>query len=261
MKTILAACLLVSPVWAQVPRQVIQQRLEHLSRKVSERRATLEALFREVGCDGANLVEQKVPGSKEPNVVCSLPSPDPGAAEIVIGGHFDFIPEGSGAVDDWSGVVLLPSLYQTLKDKPRKHTYVFVAFAAEETGLQGSTEYVTRLSKQQRAEIRAMINLECVGLASPKVWASRADKHLLAGYTHVARTLGIAVQAVNPDDIGDDDSHPFLNARIPVLTVHSVTMETLPILHTTRDQLNVIHAADYYATYRLTAAFLEYLDM
>ena len=44
-----------------------------------------------------------------------------------------------GAVDDWSGAVMLPSVYQSLKSKARRDTFVFVAFAGEEGGLLGLT--------------------------------------------------------------------------------------------------------------------------
>jgi nucleotide-binding universal stress UspA family protein len=262
-----ALLLLACSGWAQSVRldfeqlqpPLIQQRLEALSRNVSKRRATLEALFREGGCDGANLFTQKVPGSKEPNIVCTLPGATD-APVIVVGGHFDLVEAGEGAVDDWSGAVLLPSLYQSLKHSPRRHTYVFVAFAAEETGLNGSHEYVKRLSKEQKASVHAMINLECLGLAPPKVWASRADKHLLEGYARVAKALGMEAQASNVDQVGDDDSHPFLSVKIPVLTVHSVTTENLGILHSVRDQVSAVRPGDYYATYRMVAAYLAYLD-
>jgi hypothetical protein len=265
VKTLAVVSALAFAGWAQVakpdfefvPQPVIQQRLEDLSTKAATRRGTLEALFRDAGCE---VSEQKVPGSKEPNVICVLAAEDADAPVIVTGGHFDLVEQGTGAVDDWSGVVLLPSLYQGLKRAPRKHTYVFIGFAAEETGLNGSTEYVKRLSKPQRAAVSAMINLECLGLTTPKVWASRADKHLLDAYSRVAKALGMEAQASNPDNVGDDDSHPFLNAKIPVLTIHSVTTETLPVLHSPRDRLNAIRPADYYATYRLVAALLEYLD-
>jgi hypothetical protein len=253
--------LLVCAAAAQpVSPPVIQQRLENLSRNVAERRAILERLFREAGCDGPDIYTQKVPGSKEPNIVCTLPAATAEAATIVIGGHFDLVDTGSGAVDDWSGAVLLPSLYESLKRTPHKHAFTFVAFAAEEEGLFGSTEYVKKLSKTQKGGIRAMINLECLGLAPPKVWASRADKHLFAGYASVAKTLGMEVEVVNVDGAGDDDSRPFLNAKIPVLTVHSTTPENISILHSARDQLSEIHPADYYATYRLMAAYLAFLD-
>ena len=235
---------------------LIQQRLERVQRKSSDRRTTLEALFQETGC--SDLVAQKVRGSKEPNVICTEEGDGPGV--IVVGGHFDADDHGMGAVDDWSGVSLLPSLYQSLQSKPRRHRFIFVGFSAEEVGLRGSSTYVQHLSKEDRGLVRAMVNLECLGLTSPKVWAGRADKGLLDAYLRVANALHLPKEGVNVDKVGDDDSHPFLNAKVLVITFHSVTQETLALLHSPRDQLQAIHPDYYYDAYRLVAVYLAYLD-
>lgn len=237
---------------------VIQARLELVTPNMIERRARLESLFREVGCDGEYLTEKPVPHLKDPNLVCVLPGTT--STMIVVGGHYDLVSKGMGAVDDWSGAVMLPSLYQSLKSKARRDTFVFIAFAGEEGGLLGSRAYVKQLSAEERKLIHAMINLECMGTSPPKVWASRADKRLLAFYAHLAPGIGIKAEASNVERIGDDDSHPFLDAKIPVITIHSVTQDTFPILHTPADRLKAIHADDYYDAYRLSANYLALLD-
>jgi Peptidase family M28 len=244
--------------YEQVVPAVIQERLDLVTRKLSARRTAIESLFKSVGCGDGQLTEPPVRGSKEPNIVCTMAGG--GAGEIVVGGHYDLAEHGMGAVDDWSGAVLLPSLYQSLKSKPRRHRFVFIAFAAEEKGLVGSRSYVKQLSAEDRRAIRAMINLECLGLNPPKVWASRADPRLLEAYARVANSLYLGVQGVNVERVGDDDSHPFLSAGIPVLTIHSLTTGTLPILHSQRDNLEAIHDDYYYAAYRLAATYLAFLD-
>jgi Zn-dependent M28 family amino/carboxypeptidase len=235
---------------------LIQQRLEALPRKPAERRTTLERLFQEVGC--GELSEQRVPGSKDPNVLCTLPGEGPGV--IVVGAHFDADNHGSGAVDDWSGAALLPSLYQSLQTKPRRHRIVFIGFSAEEVGLVGSTAYVKRLTKDERAMIQAVVNLECLGLAPPSVWAHRADKQLLDAYVRVARTLGFPTRAVNVEKVGNDDSAPFLDVKVPVITFHSITQATFPILHSPSDRLAEIKPDQYYDAYHLAALYLAYID-
>jgi hypothetical protein len=241
-----------------VPPELIQQRLERVALKNSERRTTLESMFQEVGCEGTRLTEQPFRGSKDPNVICTLPGDLPGI--IVVGGHFDFAELGIGAVDDWSGASLLPSLYQSFRAKPHRHTLVFIGFAGEEKGLLGSSAYVKQLSKEERGAVRAMINLECLGLNPPEVWGHRADKRLLDAYMRVANALGLPLVSTNVDRVGDDDSHAFLRAKIPVITFHSITQETLPLLHSTRDDLKAIHPDQYYNAYRLAALYLGYLD-
>jgi Iap family predicted aminopeptidase len=236
---------------------VIQERLETVSRKLAERRATLEKLFADQGCEvGA----QPVRGSKEPNLICVLKGTDAEAGAIVVGGHFDLITAGMGAIDDWSGSVLLPSLYESLKGMPRRHDFIFVAFAAEETGLNGSQEYVKRLTKEQRGTTRAMINLECLGLGTPEIWATRADPKLLEAYARVVSALNVPPVAMNVDKVGDDDSHSFRDARIPTLTIHSITQQNFGLLHTSGDKVSAIKPDAYYTTYRVAATLLGYLD-
>jgi Iap family predicted aminopeptidase len=236
--------------------QVIQQRLEMAPRSLVERKATLISLFRDAGCE---VTEQRVPrSSKAGNLICTLPGE--GQSAIVVGGHFDFIKTGTGAIDDWSGAVMLPSLYQSLKSHPRHHRYIFIAFAEEETGLWGSAEYVKKLSPDEKRSIHAMINLECLGTNPPKVWATRADKDLLRAYIRVARSLQLEPVASNVDKVGDDDSHSFKDAKIPVLTIHSLTTETFRLLHSPRDTVQAIHPDDYYISYRLATVLLSFLD-
>ncbi|MBS1858214.1 MAG: M28 family peptidase [Acidobacteria bacterium] len=259
-----AAALPLTPQNAKVqfhplPAEVIQQRLAAVPYQEGERRALLESMFHEAGCDGDALTTLKVPHAS-PDLICTLPGTEPDAGAIVVGGHYDHASVGRGAVDDWSGAALLPSLYQSLKADGRRHRIVFIAFSAEETGLNGSAAYVRKLTKEERAEVRAMINLECLGLAPPRVWASRADKRLLSAYAAVAHAIGIDAAGMNVDQVGDDDSRPFLNAKIPVLTIHSVTQETLRILHSPGDQVAAIHPEDYFTTYKLAATYLAYLD-
>ena len=244
--------------YRSVDAAIIERRLELVTRKLVDRKAALESLFDEVGCNADRFAEQPVRGSKAPNLVCTLPGETDN--EIVVGGHFDSIETGMGAVDDWSGAVLLPSLYQRLASTRRRHRFVFVGFAAEEKGLVGSREFVRKLGRENIGRIRAMISLECLGVGPPKVWASRANPRLLDAYSLVANALHVQARGVNVDDVGDDDSHPFLDARVPVLTIHSLTRDTLRLIHTPHDRLDAIHAEDYYMAYRLAATYLAYLD-
>ena len=234
---------------------VVKSRLEAGAVGAQYRQETIRQLFADAGCT----VEEQPVNRKNGNVICTLPGET--NATIVVGGHFDFAAHGQGIVDDWSGVSLLPSLYQALKMRPRQHTYTFIAFASEKKGLAGSTRYVKKLTADQRQSIRAFVNLECLGLSPVKVWVSRATPALVARLDEVARTIHIPLKGVNVENVGDDDTHPFRSAKIPVISIPSITQKTFPILHTDRDTFEVIHFDEYYETYRLAAYYLAYLDL
>jgi len=126
--------------------------------------------------------------------------------------------------------------------------------------LWGSKYYTHHLKRQQVRAIRAMVNLECLGLTPTKVWADRANPLLLRDLVLIAHTYQLGLQGFNVDSVGDDDTHPFLSRHVPVITIHSATQKTWPILHSRKDNLSAINFNDYYDTYRLTAAYLAYLD-
>jgi Zn-dependent M28 family amino/carboxypeptidase len=242
----------------RLEQSVIEGRLHGFASKNLERRAKLHTLFEKAGCTGEALTEAEVKGSKSPNVVCRLA----GASDsvIVVGAHYDKVEAGEGVVDNWSGAALLASLFESLENEPRRHTFVFIGFTDEEKGLVGSGQYVQRMTPEEVSKVRAMVNLDSLGLSSTKVWLSHADMGLATALNDVAHSMNLPLAAVNVEQVGSSDSESFAKRKIPSLTIHSVTQETYPILHSSRDTLAAVHMDDYYGTYRLVAAYLSYLD-
>lgn len=237
-----------------VNRDLVGARLREGSVRAKERQDLIERLFREVGCDVALQAVDK----KSSNVICDLPGKT--SDTLIVGAHFDFAEKGQGIVDDWSGASMLVSLYQTLKSNVSKHSFEFVAFAEEERGLLGSTRYVKQLSARSNIVPQAFINLECLGLTSPKVWVTRSSPILVDRLLEIANAMRIPLEGVNVDNVGDDDTHPFLSKKVPVISIHSITQEKWQILHTEKDNLSAINSTDYYNAYRLIAFYLNYLD-
>ncbi|MGH9447434.1 MAG: M28 family metallopeptidase, partial [Terriglobia bacterium] len=167
---------------------------------------------------------------------------------------------GMGEVDDWSGASMLPSLYQALAALPRKHTFLFIGFTEEEKGLVGSRFYVRHLPPGSVKAIRAMVNLECLGLSTPKVWSDHAGPKLLSSLFAVARNLRIPLEGIDLERIGRDDAESFRSRKIPTITIHSLTQDTIHIMHTPRDNFSAINMTDYDESYRLVAAYLAHLD-
>jgi Peptidase family M28 len=240
-------------------RGVVEKRLKSFARDNQIREGVIRDLFARSGCGKTNLSEQRVRFGLPPNVICVLPGETPEV--IVVGAHTDKVMSaGDGVVDNWSGAALLPSLLFSLNAKTRHHTFVFVGFTAEETGMLGSAYYVDHLRPQARAKIAAMVNMDSLGLTSTKVWATHADKPMLDALASVALASKLPVSAVNVDNVGTTDSESFARYHIPRITLHSVTQETLPILHSASDKLTAIKMKDYYDSYKLIAEYLAYLD-
>jgi Iap family predicted aminopeptidase len=241
-----------------ISRETIEARLKQFSSSKKERKTTLLRLFQEAGCRDHRLTEQAVDGERLPNVICTLPGLTDSV--IIVGAHFDLAESGEGVVDNWTGASLLPSLFESLRGHARHHTFVFIGFTEEEKGLIGSKFYAARLTKEQRARTRAMVNLDTLGLSDTKVWASRADPNLLKALFEVAAATQLPLEIVNADRMGEADSKSFMDIKIPSITIHSLTQETLPILHTSRDRWEAVRLDDYARTCRLIAAYLASLD-
>jgi len=222
-----------------------------------EREKTLEASFIANGCSGDKLQHQDVKGHGS-NLICEVTGTEPGV--VIVGAHFDHVERGLGIVDNWSGAVLLPFLAKSIAQMHPKHTYRFIAFTDEEQGLVGSKYYVSRLSKDQKKQILGMVNFDSLGLSYTRMWLDHGDRALAQHLASAATALKVSVGIVNVENVGMADSDSFRDAKIPVLTIHSVTQETFHILHTADDNFSAMNMDDYYDTYRLSALYLSYLD-
>ena len=89
---------------------------------------------------------------------------------------------------------------------------------------------------------------------------THADERLVGWLAGVAKVLNLPIAAVNVDNVGTTDSEPFRQKKIPAITVHSITPETLKILHSRADKIEAVHVDEYYRTYHLVAAYLALLD-
>jgi hypothetical protein len=255
---VLGFCQKTDIRFRQLSSEVIQERLKTVVRKNTDRERTLKSLLEAAGCQREQLTEQRLRGKTPPNVICT----SPGATDsvILVGAHFDHAPAGYGVIDNWSGASLLPSLYESIASAPRKHTFVFVGFTREEEGLIGSKFHFQHLTAEETARIRAMVNMDSLGLGPTKVWASRANRRLLNALAAVALSFQLPLEGVNADQIARDDTFPFAAKNVPTISIHSITQPTLEILHTPKDAMAPVKLPDFYQSYRLLAAYLAYLD-
>ena len=259
LRLLISFFLLLTPAWAQiqfhsVPQSTVLERLGSAPLKNEDRQQKLVEMFASVGCK-AEL--QPVKHSDLSNVICVLPGSSQDA--IIVGGHFDKVERGKGIVDDWSGASMLPSLYESLNAFPRRHTFILIGFAAEEKGLVGSRYYVAQMTAEQ-THAKEMINLECLGMNPPEVWASHSDPKLLEALGRVAQAMKIPLSGVNVEQVGTADSESFAAVGIPRTTIHSVDQKNLDVLHSDRDNMKAIDPDLYYESYRLVAGYLAAVD-
>jgi hypothetical protein len=223
-----------------IPKEDIEKGIEAAPKENAARADALRTRFEEAGCAVTGLPVRR---SKLPNLECVLPGE--AQARIVVGAHYDKVSAGDGVIDNWTGTMLLPALYISMRVAPRRHTFVFVGFSDEERGLVGSSDYVRGRSGDEIRNIRAMVNLDSLGLTPTKIGVSTSDKALVTLAVTVAQSVQLKLGYVDFGKVGLSDSAPFRSRKIPVIDFHSVTQETLPVLHTKEDRREALNVDDY----------------
>ena len=92
-------------------------------------------------------------GSRESgNVIAEVPGSDPSAGIVLVGGHLDSWDQGTGAIDDASGIAITAAAAKRIMDAgtPRR-TIRVVWFGAEEVGGLGGAAYAKAHASERHA--------------------------------------------------------------------------------------------------------------
>ncbi|MEN8215563.1 MAG: M20/M25/M40 family metallo-hydrolase [Pseudomonadota bacterium] len=84
---------------------------------------------------------------------------------IIVGAHYDSVPNSPGADDNASAIAAMLAIAKALKEYD-KLPVLFIAFNREEDNLLGSREFVSSLLKEQTRKIKCAHVLEMVGYCS-----------------------------------------------------------------------------------------------
>ena len=146
------------------------------------------------------------------NVIAELPGTGDGV--IVVGAHYDTVPDSVGASDNSSGVGALLAVAERLAGSSFPFIVRFVAFGSEETGLHGSEHYVDSLSPEDLEEIHLMINLDSIGSGDRLVVSG--DRWAVGHVRETAAREDINLQ-VSARGGGGSDHANFRRAWVPVV--------------------------------------------
>jgi len=126
-----------------------------------------------------------------------------------------------------------------------KHDLRLILFGGEEEGLYGSRQYVSRLPKDERTRISAVINMDMVATlntASPAVLLEGAPvsrsliKELAeAAATYTSLTIQTSETPFNSDHV------PFIDELIPAVLTIEGTDSSNTNIHTANDTLDHIN--------------------
>ena len=186
------------------------------------------------------------------NVIARRPG---GACRVVVGGHYDSVPQVQGANDNASGIGTMLALARAWAGASSADDVCFIGFGAEELGLHGSHAFVdAALESGDFGEIRAMLNLDAIGNGQRPIIAAGTPA-LAALLERLGEQLEIEVQAgAEPEGIRSDHT-AFRNKGVPVL----FPVVTGGILHVPSDTTENIDEALLREMGQLAHAMLECL--
>jgi Zn-dependent M28 family amino/carboxypeptidase len=220
-----------------------------------DRLNAVKTLFEKVGAPASDISIEKY--KEVENVVVTKRGES--EEKIVIGAHYDKVSEGCGAVDNWTGIVTLAHLYQTMKSIPFKKTVMFVAFGKEEKGLIGSHAMVNAIKEDQIAKYCAMINIDSLGMGAPMVPDNMSSEKLAVLAADIAKEMKMPFARASIPG-ADADSSSFVKKKIPALTISGLTNDWPKILHSYKDQASKINSLSVYLGYRLALALAARMD-
>jgi Zn-dependent M28 family amino/carboxypeptidase len=233
----------------------IQEDILSLDCRRNERLPAVQALFEKMGASASEISLERFKQGE--NLVVRKPGKS--QEIIVVGAHYDRTAVGCGAVDNWSGVVAMAHIYQTVRQTLTNKSIIFVAFGKEEAGRLGSKAMTDSIEKSQRRQYCAMINLDSLGMGPPQVIESISSKKLTSRVTDLAAQIHVPF-AKQPLYGPDSDSSSFREKGIPAITIHGLSGEISELIHTANDQPASVKPERVHLAYRLALALVANID-
>ncbi len=207
---------------------------------------------------------------------------------ILVGAHYDSVPNSPGADDNASAVSALLEIGRCLKKNPPAGPVMLVAFALEEYGFLGSQVVARRVRKENRS-LGGMLSLEMLGytdrnpgaqrypsLVDPAQYPDAGDFIAVVGNAHSAGlvqsvvagmkwsqpALGVESLIVPGNgeaipDVRRSDHVPFWEAGYPAVMVTDTANFRNPHYHQPTDTLDTLDLEFLADVTRALAGFLQ----
>jgi len=172
------------------------------------------------------------------NVIAEVPGRDPSLPPILVGGHLDSWDQGTGAIDDASGVAIAAAAAKRIMDAGRPlRTIRVVWFGSEEPGLFGGTDYMKRHGKEPHYALAES------DFGADRIW--RVNSKLGKDRETEARALqaALAPLGIVPgvlDDADGSDIGPMIEAGAPGVGLSQDGTHYFDLHHTPDDTLDKV---------------------
>lgn len=180
------------------------------------------------------------------NVVGLLRGSDPDDAKraVLMGGHLDGVgtdPDGTvfqAANDNASGPGLTIEVARALAARrgELRHSVIFVAWAGEEEGLNGSDAYVARFAALpgRRESLLGYVNLDVVGCCGGTIAASTESTEMVERVQRAAERVGVPFTRGGR---GGSDQESFTRRNVPATLLN---WSDIGVIHSAADTIDKI---------------------
>ena len=184
------------------------------------------------------LVSQNLGIRQSGNVIAEVPGRDPTLAPILVGGHLDSWDQGTGAIDDATGVAIAAAAAKRIMDAGRPlRTIRIVWFGAEEVGLFGGLDYRARHGKEpHHALLESDFGADRIYRVDSKLGEARIAEAKAIGAA--LAPLGIATGSF--DKAEGSDIGPMLADGMPGVGLSQDGTRYFDVHHTPDDTLDKI---------------------
>lgn len=179
---------------------------------------------------------------------------------IIVGAHYDKVSEGCGAIDNWTGIVIIANIFANMRNMPTDKTIQFVAFGKEELGLVGSNAMAKSIPKEKRSQICSMINLDSFGFTYPQVLSNSSNSKMTKFAKELADEVKMPFSNASLGGAADADSSSFLSKEIPAITFHGLSNRWTEYLHSSNDKLSNVNYKSVIVGYNFVGLYLTRVD-
>jgi len=230
----------------------IKENLQLVPCKNEERLEAVQKLFQAMGATDADISIEKFKDIQNLVVTKKGKSDE----IIVVGAHYDKVKAGCGAIDNWTGIVIIANLYRSIRSVPTDKTLLFVAFDREEDRLFGSDSMAKAIPKEKRVNYCSMVNIDSFGFSYPQILDNVSSPKMLKLAEEIAGETKISLAHASLEGIADADSSSFLKKDIPAVTFHGLSNNWQKFLHSSNDKIENINIASVFIGYRFLLRYL-----
>jgi hypothetical protein len=175
------------------------------------------------------------------NVIAEVPGRDPSLPAILVGGHLDSWDQGTGAIDDATGVAIAAAAAKRIMDAGRPlRTIRVVWFGAEEPGLFGGLAFQKAHKETYYAMAESDFGAGRVWKVNSKLGKERDPEARMV--QAALAPLGIVPGVL--DDADGSDIGPMLNAGAPGVGLSQDGTYYFDLHHTPDDTLDKVNRED-----------------